>query len=135
MIECAVLAVGIHIASAHRPAREFHNNFNPGVYVECDGWVAGAYRNTLSRPTVYAGHTWRYGLAGVTLGVATGYKKTLVAGCRTASGEPCFRGIASGPLYPVIAPHVQFGGARLVIVPGIGSSSSVVHLAYEWKLR
>jgi len=57
------------------------NEFNPGIGVEHDGYVAGYYKNSWSKPTVYAGYTYRpvelangHIKAGVTAVAMTGYR-------------------------------------------------------------
>jgi hypothetical protein len=49
--------------------------FRPGVYYRTDeGWTVGAYRNSLSKNSVYAGCTWKFfGLLEVTTAGVTGY--------------------------------------------------------------
>ena len=70
--------VGLHLASVHIPARSAYNNVNPGVYYRSDaGWTTGAYRNSLSKTSVYAGYTLQYGRFGLTAGGATGYQQTV----------------------------------------------------------
>ncbi len=65
--------IGFHVASHHAPAKTY-NNSNPGIYYRNDeGWTAGAYRNSLSKNSVYAGYTWKFGALDVTTAGVTGY--------------------------------------------------------------
>ena len=65
--------IGLHLVSHHMPAKNY-NNTNPGLYYRTeDGWTAGAYRNSLSRTSAYAGYTWKFGALDITTAVVTGY--------------------------------------------------------------
>ena len=67
--------VGFHLFSQHVPAANY-NNFNPGIYYRlAEGPVAGIYRNSVRRTSVYAGYTWHYGRFDLTTGVVTGYTR------------------------------------------------------------
>ncbi len=143
MIICTTLALGVHLASYHASPLPYQNNINPGVYVECDGWTTGVYRNTLRRTSVYAGYALRSGPFGLTLGAVSGYQKKPIPGpCRPGyydlPDNPCrvMYGISDRALAPMIAPSAQYGGARIVYIPKLGGSTSAVfHLAYEWRMR
>lgn len=126
--------IGLHLVSTHIPARDHQNNVNPGVYVElANGFTAGAYRNTLSRTSVYAGWTFThdFGPAAVslTVGAITGYQRKTERGLT--------QGYSRAPLTPMAAPsvRVQVGhgyAARVTFIPGISAiGSSVVHLSVE----
>jgi hypothetical protein len=66
--------LGFHLVSQHLPASNY-NNFNPGVYYRLsEGPVAGIYRNSLRRTSIYAGYTWHYKRLDLTVGAVTGYK-------------------------------------------------------------
>lgn len=109
--------VGLHLASAHVPQRQF-NNTNPGVYYRSDaGWTAGGYRNSLRRTSVYAGYTWEYRALALTAGAVTGYQDTL---------------------QPMLVPSLRLfthGGfsARLAYIPRVEKriESNVWHLMIE----
>ena len=136
MITCASLILGLHLVSYHHDQRSFTNNTNPGVYVECDGWTAGVYKNTLSRPTVYGGYTWRSGPFALTVGLASGYQKEYgqrlcEPGVVDLPENRCFRGVADSPVMPIVVPSVSVGPARVWFVPKIKSSSAAVHLSIE----
>lgn len=70
--------LGVHVATAHIPARQYQNNFNPGAYVVAPNGVAvGAYHNTVRRTSVYVGYQMRFKHADLLLGGVTGYKEEL----------------------------------------------------------
>ena len=135
---CESLILGVHLASAHlQPAINQHNA-NPGIYAECDGLTAGAYRNTLGRASVYAGYTLHSGPFAVSLGAVSGYQKRYAPGeCRPGYREdaanPCLKlyGITASRLMPMIAPSVSLGPARLWYLPRVGAHSSVLHLSLQ----
>jgi len=113
--KCNADTVGVHLVSAHQGGG--YNNVNPGVFYRTDsGWTAGAYHNSVSKLSVYAGRTWGYGRLGLTLGLATGYPLA--------------------PVVPVIAPSVYIGaGFRVVGLPPVkGVASGVLHLTWEKQL-
>jgi hypothetical protein len=139
---CASLILGAHLVSYHTAREPYYHNVNPGVYVECDGWTAGAYRNTLGRNSLYAGYTLHQGPFALSLGVASGYQKKITPwACRSGyistEANPCTLGIgtSNGKVIPMIAPSVLLGPARLWYLPRVGSSSSAFHLSLqrEWK--
>jgi hypothetical protein len=69
--------IGLHLVSHHAPAK-IYNNTNPGVYYRTpEGWTAGIYSNSLSRTSVYAGYTWKFGAFDVTTAAVTGYFHTV----------------------------------------------------------
>ena len=67
--------IGFHLLSWHIPAANY-NNVNPGIYYRlAEGPVAGIYRNSLRRTSVYAAYTLHYGRFDLTAGVVTGYTR------------------------------------------------------------
>ena len=55
-----------------------YNEVNPNVEVEYNRFVAGAYHNSFSKPSVYAGYTVWQGWADLDLGVVTGYSGSVM---------------------------------------------------------
>lgn len=109
--------LGLHLFSQHLPAARY-NNVNPGVYYRLkEGPVAGLYRNSIRRASLYAGYTWQYGRFDLTTGVVTGYSKgaqvLLVPSVRVFT-----------------AYHTNF---RLAFIPRVEKriGSHVLHLAAE----
>ena len=80
-MSCAALVLGLHLATAHFDAGPGMRGENPGAYVVCDSLIAGTYRNSLNRTTVYAGYRWDLtDAASIALVVGTGYQRTLQIG-------------------------------------------------------
>lgn len=110
--------VGLHTASQHLPRYEWQSNSNPGAYVRtADGWTVGAFRNTLRRPTVYAGRTWMdvIGPVDVMAAAATGYRVA--------------------PVVPLVMLSTELAPRSWPVVPrlsvGRGADSWVAHLSLE----
>ena len=55
-----------------------YNEVNPNVEVEYNRFVSGAYYNSFSEPSVYAGYTVWQGWADLDLGVVTGYNDSVM---------------------------------------------------------
>ncbi|MEY4562196.1 MAG: hypothetical protein RLZZ618_1473 [Pseudomonadota bacterium] len=69
--------LGAHVVSHHFPNTGY-NNINPGLYYRMDeGAVAGFYRNSLRRTSVYVGYTWQYKQFDVTVGAVTNYLRAV----------------------------------------------------------
>jgi len=109
--------LGFHLFSQHFPSADY-NNINPGIYYRlAEGPVAGIYRNSVRRASIYAGYTWQWGRFDLTTGAVTGY----------ANGAQLLL-VPSMGLFTV-------GGvtARLAYIPRIEKriGSNVLHLAVE----
>lgn len=143
------VTVGLHIGSTHAPAQDGQNNTNPGIYLRADQAVVGAYKNSFSRTTYYAGYALPLGYGFEVMGgLATGYRRK----CETTSTdtftghstithtETRCRGISSGPVAPLAgltwAPETSWNGVRprVWFIPGIKDHSSVLHLSVEVEL-
>lgn len=111
MIECAVLAMGIHMATYHPNNRNNLNGFNPGIYANCDDYTAGVYHNSYRSPSVYVAK--RFGFVAV--GAVTGYPR--------------------GPVLPMLVFSHEFNGFRFTYMPPIDKITGGVHFSYEWKLK
>lgn len=145
------LTFGLHTFSAHlggdMPESFKPNNANFGLYVREGQWVAGGYRNTLGRPSLYAGYVFEYQRAALTVGVVSGYQIHRVEwygkcdyGKVSAPGYPCYRddGYSKGWLSLLASPSYVVWredkyAARISYIPRIGglNHSSVVHLSLE----
>lgn len=72
--------LGIHTFSYHNAGN--YNDTTPGLYLERNQFVMGAYHNSIRNTSVYAGYTWDWPLPpnpifqaiSFTGGLATGYK-------------------------------------------------------------
>lgn len=91
------------------------NNFGLG-YVSPQGWMAGAYRNSLNKPSLYAGREFTRNLfgnvdGGVVLGGATGYGR---------------------PVTPLVLPELIYrnGDRRFAatVVPPVGGAPATLAL-------
>lgn len=112
-------ALGLHTASMHAPAADWQNNRNPGLYLRtADGVTVGGYRNTLGRPTFYAGRTWLdvVGPVDVLVAGATGYR-------------------LRSPVVPLLVASVELAPRSWGRVPRLalaaGNGTAVLHLSIE----
>jgi hypothetical protein len=121
-----------------KPQRNF-DDFNPGVGVECgfsDVWegAAGYFRNSLDRPSFYAGALywpqvarWRALRLGAIGGIISGYNYGSIGlGATNRTG-------------PILAPAAmaEFGrfGANLFLIPPIPADHLPFTLGLQLKLR
>lgn len=144
MLEGIIL--GLHLFSHHAPNRD-QNNVNPGIYFETkDGWTGGLYHNSIRRTTAYFGHNFAKQVGphtfGVSLGLATGYKKQEWT---TTSSAPCkwnkycicttttnhTEGFSNHEVTPAGAFYYKFAPIKVSYIPKIKDHSSVVHLGVE----
>jgi hypothetical protein len=132
LLAIASVTVGLHLHSVHAPQRDYHNDQNTGVYVRGENWQAGAYKNTYSRPTFYAGYVQDLGPLDLTVGGATGYQ-------RKCGGATC-DGFARAAVVPFAAlsytAPVQVRGVspRVSVLPKLSKGSyTVVNLSLEWN--
>ena len=120
----AETSIGIHIGSQHDKAG--FNNFNPGVYVNHNGYTLGTYYNSERKQSYYAGYTAQGELVrglnwGLTIGAITGYAALKVA--------------------PLVVPSVSYhnnllgGRTRLSLaVKTNRDGANALHLSQEWAL-
>ena len=105
---------GAHVATYHFNREGDRREFNPGLYVRCNNYSAGLYVNSASKPSWWAGHTWRHGAVGLTAGVVTGYSRT-------------------APLTALVVVTLDLpGGLRLGLFPNSGGRSGGVHLMLDF---
>lgn len=127
-------AIGVHLISHHAPSRNY-NNVNPGVYysdssVPCgDGMVAGIYKNSFHRSSVYVGCYMSLFESGplrldVLGGLSTGYQKNQAP---IRIGD--FALVAVPSLRIKIAPEMA---ARISFLPRLSDRhSAVIHFSME----
>lgn len=95
--EAEAATLGAHVYTYH-PTRHDLNNVNPGVYYVSDsGWGGGYYKNTIKRDSVHLDYTACNGPACLSMGVVTGYRKTLFK--------------------PLFVPSYAFGPVRVSVLP------------------
>lgn len=110
---CDELYTTVTIGSKHigAPAGKF-NEFNPGLGVECHGFYAGGYLNSLDRVSITLGKAFAVtDWAGVRLGGVTGY---LV------------------PVAPYVAGYVRLGHLELTLIPKTKHNPTVVGFSVRW---
>jgi hypothetical protein len=59
--------------STHLGMQGSYNETHPHVRLEDNGYIAGAYYNSMERMSLYAGHRFESGNAGLELALVTGY--------------------------------------------------------------
>jgi len=109
--------LGFHLFSQHLPAADY-NNINPGIYYRlAEGPVAGIYRNSVRRASIYAGYTWQYGRFDLTTGAVTGYTNSVQLLLVPSMGLFTVHGVT----------------ARLAFIPRVEKriGSHVLHIAVE----
>lgn len=126
--------IGVHLISHHTPSRDY-NNVNPGVYysdsgIPCgNGMVAGIYKNSFHRSSVYAGCYMSLFESGslrldVLGGLSTGYQKNQ-APIRVGD----FALVVVPSLRIKVAPEMA---ARISFRPRLGDRhSAVIHFSME----
>ena len=73
MLIASIVAIGLHVGTAHIDPDMPLNDFNPGIYAVLDnGVTVGTYYNSIRKQTVYAGYTTKYKQFSLMVGVATG---------------------------------------------------------------
>lgn len=124
--------LGIHLLTAHTAPG--YETATPGIYARHEsGFTVGAYRNSIGRPSAYAGWTFEQGRYALTVGAVTGYQRK----CHTERWEdehgkhtnPVCSGHTPNAIGPLIAPSVKVGQARLALV---AFKRPAVHLSWEF---
>lgn len=108
-------------------------NNTPGIYAIADGYTAGYVRNSLGRPSWYAGKVFSVSGLDFTVGAITGYQRKLSAGkCKHG---PCTieRGTSDAVLRPLVNVSYQFDIGP--IKPRLTLLGNAVHvsLEHEWR--
>ena len=128
------VVLGVHLVSAHVPSHADQNDINLGVYARTEtGWLAGAYRNTIFRTSVYAGREFDWGAWGIDIVLMYGYQKETKS---QVGGGSHYTGFTPGAIAPAAALTYSFQpieGAvpRVIFMPGFNRASSVFSLALE----
>jgi len=111
MIPCLSLVIGLNIGTYHIDRNAGFQEFNPGVYATCDGWVAGVYRNSVNRISVHAGKVFSIGPIESEVGLVTGYPKRVM---------------------PFVIPSVRFGHVRTALLLPFEKQKGGVTFSWEW---
>lgn len=110
---------GVHLYTAHWTNK--HNNNNTGLYYKTDtGLIAGMYKNSYNRPSVYAGFVVNSGPFEIVGGLVTGYNGVCPKVCKTIT--PMF--------VPSLALPVKADAVLRLSVP----NGQGVHLSLEFTL-
>ena len=109
--------LGAHLATYHADREAVFDEFNPGFYVMCDGYTAGAYHNSEGGASAYVGYTVSVGPVDLTVGVVGGY--------------------SAGPM-PMVIPSVRLpvAGLRLALLPPIPfakQNTAGIHLMKDFQ--
>lgn len=152
---CEGLVVGLHLLSLHTAASyttETNNvgderasasyrTLTPGVYLRTQaGFTAGAYHNSIGKPSFYAG--WSFATDddrfALTLGAVTGYRRTVHRRWGTYVDRHETAQVGS-TVQPLVVPSVKVDltdawAARLSYVPRPDKGeTSVFHLSIEHR--
>lgn len=84
--------------STHLGMQGDYNEIHPHVRLENNGYIAGAYYNSMERMSLYAGHRFESGNAGLELALVTGYN-------------------AFGPVAPYVRGTYDIGNTRVFVAP------------------
>ncbi|MDQ8023998.1 MAG: hypothetical protein REI94_19325 [Moraxellaceae bacterium] len=108
----AALELSIPVGSYHFDRSRDWQEQNYGLGVEHESWVAGYYRNSYDKDTVYAGYAWRplqwgWMRAGITALLASGYDSPVL-------------------VVPTISVDSKWLGADFLMAPTLGKASGFV---------
>jgi len=136
---CDSATVGVNLGTYHTDRTKGYQEFNPGVYVVCDGFVAGVYRNSFGRATLDLGYVLHLvSVIDITAGITYGYRKSW--------REPDYHVIVDAHGYmrqgaqqhevlvlPMLTPSVKVWDARVSLLLPIGAGNlGGVHASYEF---
>jgi hypothetical protein len=102
-------------------------SWNPGLFWRSsDGWIGGAYRNSVGRPTAFAGRVWTLAERGPIAGEVA---------AMAATGYP------AAPVVPIASPLLAVRASdratvRLGWIPRVGrwNPTHVVYLSVGWRI-
>jgi hypothetical protein len=122
MLLCTALAIGLNLGTYHMDRSADYQEFNPGVYANCDGWVGGAYLNSerytkddnTRHVTVWGGRQFEKVFKDVdlTIGLAVGYKRY--------------------PVMPMVLPSIVYKGVRTSVILPFSKNKGGVTFSYEF---
>jgi len=124
--------LGIHTFSYHNSGN--YNDITPGLYLERNHYVIGAYHNSIRKTSLYAAYTWEWPLPANPVVNAVAFTGGLVTGYR-------HRGYNSdiAPLAVTSLRHDLDNrqALRLSILPMHKRSAATfaLHLSYEMKMN
>ena len=124
--------LGIHTVSYHNGGN--YNDLTPGLYLERNKFVVGAYHNSIRKTSFYGGYTWTWPLPPNPIVNAVSFTGGLVTGYRHRGYNSDIALLGATSLRHDLDNRQAL---RLSILPLHKSSSAtyVLHLSYEVKLK
>ena len=124
--------LGIHTLSYHNGGN--YNDITPGLYLERNNYVIGAYHNSIRNTSVYGGDTWTWPLPPNPIVNAVSFTGGLVTGYRHKGYNSDIAVLAATSIRHDLDNRQAL---RLSILPLHKRSSAtyVLHLSYEVKLK
>ena len=124
--------LGIHTLSYHNGGN--YNDITPGLYLERNNFVVGAYHNSIRNTSIYGGYTWTWPLPANPIVNAVSFTGGLVSGYRHKGYNSDISVLGATSLRHDLDNRQAL---RLSILPLHKSSSAtyVLHLSYEVKLK
>ena len=124
--------LGIHTLSYHNGGN--YNDITPGLYLERNNVVVGAYHNSIRNTSFYGGYTWTWPLHPNPIVHAVSFTGGLVSGYRHKGYNSDISILGATSLRHDLDNRQAL---RLSILPLHKSSSAtyVLHLSYEVKLN
>lgn len=106
--------------STHLGMQGDYNEVHPHVRLEDNGYIAGAYYNSMERMSLYAGHRFESGNAGLELALVTGYNEF-------------------GAIAPYVRGTYDIGKMRMFIAPAgekwYGETNIGAVIGIEFKIK
>lgn len=132
MVHAEETILGIHTFSYHNSGN--YNDVTPGLYLEKNNYVIGAYHNSIRQTSLYAGYTWNWAMpsnpivdaVSFTGGLVTGYRHKGYNSDVVLLGATSFRHDLGNRQ-----------ALRLSVLPlhKISTATYVLHLSYEVMLN
>ena len=124
--------LGIHTFSYHNSGN--YNDITPGLYLERNHFVVGAYHNSIRNTSVYAGYTWDWPLPPNPVFQAVSFTGGLATGYRHKGYNSDVSLLAATSLRHDLDSRQAL---RLTILPlnKRSTASYVLHLSYEIKMN
>jgi hypothetical protein len=124
--------LGIHTLSYHNGGN--YNENTPGLYLERNNFVLGAYHNSIRNTSVYGGYTWTWPLPPNPIVNAISFTGGLVTGYRHKGYNSDIAVLAATSIRHDLDNRQAL---RLSILPLHKRSAAtyVLHLSYEVKLK
>lgn len=124
--------LGVHTISYHNAGN--YNDITPGLYLERNHFVIGAYHNSIRNTSVYAGYTWDWPLPPNPVFQAISFTGGLATGYRHKGYNSDLSVLAATSLRHDLDSRQAL---RLTLLPlhKRSTASYVLHLSYEIKMK